>query len=507
MSEQTRQLLSYDMSPDAGTTTSIEGGSERPVSPTPPTDDNLMPSQVILRTSIGGEIIDSPMSDDMGMIPPGDLYTHQEVDEEDENSKASNDRPDSVDCIRGSKVTNKNRFSGSFADSASTSSSLQEFERLETEVLKSSSLTGTPKKFVKLGADTRDDESTSSLPELGNESACQKSSVPLTSSEKSQPQPPMDQSSLLSEIEEGHESQASDSGETVTGTVDEASNDESDEAKTDNQIDSIIRELTQTASMGKEGERKKGEEEGKKGEGKKGEGKILIPSQSQGERGGEMEEPSSSVSGQRALLSRRGFSTESSDSHARSSISTTNTDSLQARMMELDRDLMDSEDRQTPDTISLGREEEEGYEMRGDEDYGKQAGTLEDDQVTPIVPEKLFPESLEEIRDPSSSSEPTSTTQVTHQHQVVASSSSCMLASTDSLDLGLMTSSFMSTTTMISSSETIEIAPPTEPKLFSTGNGTKEKLLQQNVPLPSSSDSSSASDNINLKDDGNKEKK
>lgn len=494
MSEQTRHLLSYDMSPDAGT--SIEGGSERPVSPTPPTDDNLTPSQVILRTSIGGEIIDSPMSDDMGMIPPGDLYTHQEVDEEDENSKASNDRPDSVDCIRSKAA--KNRFSGSFADSASTSSSLQEFERLETEVLKSSSLTGTPKKFVKLGTDTREDESTSSLPELGNES-CQKSSAPQTSGEKSQP--PMDQSSLLSEIEEGHESQASDSGETVTGTVDEASNDESDEANTDNQIDSIIRELTQTTPMGEEGGRKKGEE------GKKGEGKILIAGQSQGERGVEMEESSSSVSGQRALLSRRGFSTESSDSHARSSISTTNTDSLQARMMELDRDLMDSEERQTPDTISLGREEEEDYEMRGDEDYGEQAGTLDDDQVTPIVPEKPFPESLEEIRDPSSeetsTAQQTSTDRVTHQHQVVASSSSCMLASTDSLDLGLMTSSFMSTTTMISSSETIEVAPPTEPKLLSTENGTKEML--QN--LPSSSDSSSASDNINLKDDGNKEKK
>lgn len=438
LSEQTRQMLSYDVSPEVPSTV-IEGIEERPVSPTPPSEDNQRTtSQVTLRSTIGGEIIDnSPCSDDLGMIPPGDLYTHVEVDEEDENSRASIERPDSVDGIKGVRVQNKNRFSGSFADSASTSSSLQEFERLETEVLKSSSLTGTPKKFIKLGSESRDDDSASSLPELGNE--CQKTSIPLTGCEKNHP--PTDQS-LLSEIEEGHESQASDSGETVTGPVDES--DESDELKTDNQIDSIIREVTQASS----------------------EGKALFSSQPQGER-----EVREEISGQRILLSRRGFSTESSDSHARSSISTTNTDSLQARMMELDRDLMDHEDRCTPDTISLGREEES-------DEYGKQA--LED-QVTPIVvEEKPFP-----------GSEESTFKELVPQPE----SSSCMLASTDSLDLGLMTSSFMSTTTMISSSETIELAPSTEPKLLpSAGNGTKDKF--KDVP---SSDSSSASDHVELK--------
>lgn len=435
LSEQTRQMLSYDMSPEVPSTV-IEGNEERPVSPTPPSEDN----QITLRSSIGGETIDnSPCSDDLGMIPPGDLYTHHEVDEEDENSRASIERPDSVDGVKGVKIQNKNRFSGSFADSASTSSSLQEFERLETEVLKSSSLTGTPKKFIKLGSEPRDDNSTSSLPELGNE--CQKTSMPLTGCDKSQP--PTDQS-LLSEIEEGHESQASDSGETVTGPIDE-----SDELKTDNQIDNIIRDVTQATNAEK----------------------THLSNQSHAER-----EIREEMTGQRVLLSRRGFSTESSDSHARSSISTTNTDSLQARMIELDRDLMDHEDRCTPDTISLGKEGDE-EEEDGSDEYGKQA--LED-QVTPIFgEEKPFP-----------GSEESTFKELVPQVPM----SSCMLASTDSLDLGLMTSSFMSTTTMISSSETIELAPSTEPKLLPAGNGSRDKFKEV-----TSSDSSSASDHVELK--------
>lgn len=417
------------MSPEIPTGSSIEGHDGRPVSPTPPSDDGHSHSQVILLSAIGGDIIDcSPCSDDMGIIPPGDLYTHHEVDEEDEISKESNDRPDSVDCIKGVRIASKNRFSGSFADSASTSSSLQEFERLETELLKSSSLSGTPKKFVSLTSETRNNESSSSLPELRDE--CQKTSIPSTSSEKPHHlQPLPTEQSLLSEIEEGHESQASDSGETVTGPVDES--DESDELKTDNQIDSIIREATQTSV----------------------EEKALFSLQSHGDRDVKEE-----MSGHRVLLSKRGFSTESCDSHARSSISTTNTDSLQARMTELDRDLMDHEDRYSPDTISLGREEDVG-EM--EEEYGKQL-LHEDDQVTPVVEEgKPFPEMVEQSA------------------RKAAASSSCMLASTDSvdLDLSVMTSSFMSTATMISSSETIELAPPTEPKLHSDSSGDGSKNI------------------------------
>lgn len=149
------------------------------------------------------ELVDhSPCSDDtdMCLVSPGDLYTHPEVDEEDDDSssKASVDRP-----VSAIDIKMKNRLSGSFAESGSTSSSLQEFERLESEILRSASHSGTPQKTPhKIPGNGFDPPLES---EAGSLSPAQEKTNILTTQFS------------LSEIDEGHESQASDSGETVTG--------------------------------------------------------------------------------------------------------------------------------------------------------------------------------------------------------------------------------------------------------------------------------------------------
>jgi hypothetical protein len=148
---------------------------------------------------------------DMGLTSAGDLYTHPEVDEEDDDSssKASLDRPASAVDVK-----TKNRLSGSFAESGSTSSSLQEFERLENEILRSASHSGTPQKTPQKTA-------------AGNHVLVvdgEQSDRPADSS-PDEKVIMLSTQSTLSEIDEGHESQASDSGETVTGGSQESDTD------------------------------------------------------------------------------------------------------------------------------------------------------------------------------------------------------------------------------------------------------------------------------------------
>lgn len=210
LSERTRLQLLCDLSPESPVRSVFASdGDDRPVSPIPPDDQT---GQIINIQSSLGQITDlSPCSDDtdnMCLGPTNELYTHPEVDE-DEESSSKMDRPASVDP----KIKSKYRLSGSFADSASTSSSLQEFERLECELMMKGSnlsLSSTPQKTpqkLKSGFD-KDDMSISSLSEFEKlEKECH------DTSEKTSPTG----EKKLSEIEEGHESQASDSGETLTG--------------------------------------------------------------------------------------------------------------------------------------------------------------------------------------------------------------------------------------------------------------------------------------------------
>ena len=199
-------------------------GFYRPSAPTPP-DENNGPSDpriTLLNSPLSGQAVDqSPSSDDSDvcLVAGADLYTHQEVDEEDEDSssKASADRPVSAVDVRM-----KNRLSGSFAESGSTSSSLQEFERLENEILRSSSHTATPQKTP---------QKTSSSTNLPSDSQLSVDPHTTSLSEKGASCDPEPQTSL-SEIEEGHESQASDSCETVTG--------KSQESEADSEISQIL---------------------------------------------------------------------------------------------------------------------------------------------------------------------------------------------------------------------------------------------------------------------------
>lgn len=225
MSERTRQQLTYDLSPEtpvcpiAAATGSI--ALDRPISPLPP-EESADPGSAA--SGPAGLVTDhSPCSDDtdMCLISPGELYTHPEVDEEDDDSssKASADRP-----VSAIDIKMKNRLSGSFAESGSTSSSLQEFERLESEILRSASHSGTPQKTPQKmpgnGTDRPDDSDPASL-----SPAQEKINILIAQS-------------TLSEIDEGHESQASDSGETVTG-----GDEDSDSEAIDKQL-TEIEELT-----------------------------------------------------------------------------------------------------------------------------------------------------------------------------------------------------------------------------------------------------------------------
>lgn len=102
----------------------------------------------------------------MCLLGANELYTHLEVGEHEESSDRV-DRPSSVDA----KMKVKYRLSGSFADSASTSSSLQEFERLEGELMSKGSnlsLPSTPQRAPgkSEGGQEKDDMSVSSLSEF-----------------------------------------------------------------------------------------------------------------------------------------------------------------------------------------------------------------------------------------------------------------------------------------------------------------------------------------------------
>lgn len=331
MSEQTRLQLSYDLSPDAAN----PFDSGRPSSPVPPEGFVEESPFILLESSLDGRMVDrSPSSDevDVCLIPTSDLYTHLEVDEEDEDihSKNVTERPHSVES-RGIDIIGKvkNRLSGSFVESGgSTSSSLQEFERLEAEILalkgSQTSLSGTPHKMTQKLIDTSHSDPS------------------LVASSKIDDKPPSNNletsgaAATLREIEEGHESRASDSADTVS------------EATTK----STIEQVQDTTSSG---------------------GRQFS----------------------------RNMSTESKDSReGRSSVSTTNTESMTARLDELQRE--------------------------SDLEENTETSQSEQKEEKPI--------------------------------------SHCMLASTDTLNPDLMNVSFMSESTMQSSSEGSEFLP-TQPKL------------------------------------------
>jgi len=358
LSERTQLQLSYDLSPDAGNDTFDSG---RPSSPVPPEGfvEESSPF-ILLESSLDGRIVDrSPSSDevDVCLLPTSDLYTHLEVDEEEEDIHSKNvaERPHSVES-RGIDIIGKvkNRLSGSFVESGgSTSSSLQEFERLEAEILalkgSQTSLSGTPHKMTQKLIDTSHSDPS------------------LVASSKIDDKPPSNNletsgtAATLREIEEGHESRASDSADTVS------------EATTK----STIEQVQDTTSSG---------------------GRQFS----------------------------RNMSTESKDSRGgRSSVSMTNTDSMAARLDELQRE-----------------------------------SDLEEDTETSQSEQKEEEKSI----------------------------SHCMLASTDTLNPDLMNVSFVSESTMQSSSEGSEFLP-TQPKLVEC----VPSLLEDKVPSASHTSSTSTS--------------
>ena len=347
----------------------------------------------------------------MCLASAGDLYTHHEVDEDDDDcsSKASLDRPASAVDVK-----TKNRLSGSFAESGSTSSSLQEFERLESEILRSASHSGTPQKTPQKIAgnhvhadpgDTADQETGAA--ESGSPVQCERS-VTLTSQ------------STLSEIDEGHESQASDSGETVTGG--------SQESDTDS--DAIDKQLTEMERVAI----------------------SRFSDQSAETFRSSLHETESPTRKPHEIDPTRRTSSESAEPRKPASLSATDTDSaitgVQKRVGE------------SRDDPASGNNDDE------DEDKDESSGEREDE----------FDEDSCRTREESY--------RISH----------CMLASADSVELDLMTCSFRSEATMISSSEGLELA--SEPRLAYAGSSAIHTMSNSCVERQEHATTTSAPDAV-----------
>lgn len=427
MSERTRLQLSYDFSPDASVCPSVPGGpdnlegtnSGRPTSPTPPDDSRDL---VFAPTSLGNFMDASPCSDDTDMciITSGDLlYTHPEVDEEedDPSSKGSygssgvgGDRPVSVDGgihrRNGSAGSNSNvgyhtvgldiankvkRLSGSFPESSgSTSSSLQEFERLEAEILSSkqqtTSLTATPnrtpqKRTAVEELKTSGPPTSYSEPSLVDkarptqeETLKQDKKESLVSTSSTSQETIEKKAKILSEIEEGHESQASDSGETVTGPLID-STDTDDASSSEAALRSLERDVSVRKNVSSQ---QKKEDEIHEDFGTTQMQQQLPAARttsissmttSSKDRTGSPGTPGgrsgSGFGGRHIILSRRGLSTDSNDSHGRSSISTANTESWLARMQDVERDSLDIDD---DAVVDYEDDDNDQYQHNGDND-------------------------------------------------------------------------------------------------------------------------------------------
>lgn len=309
----------------------------------------------------------------MCLVSPGELYTHPEVDEEDDDSssKASADRP-----VSAIDIKMKNRLSGSFAESGSTSSSLQEFERLESEILRSASHSGTPQKTPHKmsgnASDRPDDLDPAPL------SPAQERINILTTQ------------STLSEIDEGHESQASYSGETVTGGSQE-----------DSDSEAIERQLTEIEELTSRHYRRKELQETRQESADESSSPAIRPQQID-------------------LLKRTSFDRSVPGKQSTASASAAHCQPAG----------MTSTERKSRDDADKDDEEEGEREDEFDEESYRREESY----------------------------------RISH----------CMLASADSVELDLMTASFRSEATMISSSEGFDYVLTSEPKLAFAGSSVTQ---------------------------------
>ncbi|RWS04214.1 uncharacterized protein B4U79_00170, partial [Dinothrombium tinctorium] len=378
LSERTRQQLSYDLSPEvsnaAAETLTLRSDdlqqSERPESPVPPVDfaDRVIGAQSSLGGAIGFSKEMTPVSDEQQWerSPCSDdadscmiytegihefednsqhleLYTHQEEGEDNEEVKEcdsnQNTRPVSIDIDipRSKPIPMTARSSGGLTEEgSSTNSSLQEFERLEAEMMAKAgkrSYHGSSDSLGSYGSSKpmsakgeKDNISVNSLTDFEKlEAECREAeSIERAAKEEA---------ARLSEIEEGHESQASDSQETL-----------SDAGHPDSDSDDYERRMSEIDDILKQAQTNVEKMHGVTTTDKSNmllvfsdqENSDHTDSTSADEKPQEEPKESRPTCAAQHIIARRGLSTESIESHGVSSVSTTNTDSLIARMAELD---------------------------------------------------------------------------------------------------------------------------------------------------------------------------
>ena len=329
LSEHTRHQLSYDLSPDLhlGVSDSPTTGSDdfqRPQSPVPPEAEELIflettqeKSPIIEKSSFTPEVTHS-------IEPHTELYTHQEVDEDIEDSPS---RKSLSSRLGQSKPI---AISASRSGESSAASSLKEFERLESEMKAKGSLHGSSdslgsslgsgRPVAGRGSDRDDHSVSSSINEF------EKLEKDCSEAERIEREA-QEEAARLSEIEEGHESQASDASQETLSGNDASEDTDSDYEKRMSEIDDMMKlaqnkvEKMQTISKSFES-CQTSDTTPDKGSTDNSKEKMRTQSQSSAQ----------------LILTRKVVSTDSAD--LISSISTTNTESLIDRI----DDLIESKD-------------------------------------------------------------------------------------------------------------------------------------------------------------------
>jgi hypothetical protein len=495
LSEHARHQLSYDLSPEVSHVAiadSLTLGSDdlqRPESPIPPEGEEFVflesnkesNEESLTRKSSSNE--SSNLLFDKNLIAEGshgcehtDLYTHQEVDEDIDESAT----------LLGTRLAQSKPIPipPSISSESSAASSLKEFERLEAEMIargkgsfhgSSDSLGSSSGKPMPGRSSDRDDHSVSSS--INEFEKLEKDCTEAEGIERAA----REEAARLSEIEEGHESQASDaSQETLSDPRSQDDDTDSDYEKRMSEIDDMMK-LAQNNV-----EKMHGISRGADNSVTSDTSTDMNLKDDKLKR----QSQCSSASAAQLILMRKVMSTESMDSHPRSSISTTNTESLFDRIEDLDEMKVEFRDEnKSIDSDSLHEDNENIQELEFQTDITR-ANTSTMSSVTESLPSLTH----ESTHATASDSGPALATlreendfdedSLKESFHGILKGGDCMLSSTDSLEItnsaathatyhlgsgSQMSSSYQTSgdeSTMISSSETPDLLFGASPDLL-----------------------------------------
>lgn len=485
LSEHARHQLSYDLSPDLhlGASDSLTMGSDdsqRPQSPIPPESEEL----VFLES-----VHDKSPSENTSLTPEIahcieqnlELYTHPEVDENIEDSPSR--------MSIGSRLGQSRPvpISSSRSGESSAASSLKEFERLEAEMKGKGSLhgssdslgSGSGKPLANRGSDRDDHSVSSSLNEF------EKLEKDLSEAERIERRA-AEEAARLSEIEEGHESQASDaSQETLSGHGNDGSDDtDSDYEKRMSEIDDMIKihekSVEKMHSLSKDIESNDNLSDKNSSDKQRLDTRPRTQSQS-------------SSANQKRLVS-----TDSTDSHHIDSVSTINTESLIERIDDL-VEYKDDNKSLSSDSAHEELREESAQELEHIEAINESLSSRSSFQDTSNLLTHESGPALATLREETDFEEDS----LKGSLHGSLKPSECMLSSTDSLETSTagthatyhcesaMSSSYVTSgdeATMVSSTDTPELLFSPSPDPLQRLYDHEKKILEQNRENVDSSD-------------------